>query len=235
MFDAAHDDAIIPPGEQIGDDVFDDAAGDGVFSLVEKDGFLRARGDVFQPAQRMQEHVAHALDGDGLALKQAREFGVSPGAEDGLLVERTAQRGGSHDDDDLARPGGDGGFVVARRLERDGARAVCLEDEVHGAAFGGLADDFKQICRGTVQAVVLRYGAGEQGDFLLQPKRWIDVFFGLKHTMHVGDVGLVGAEVGRGGDPGRALNLPRQCSHGGGFAPCPDDGGAEREFGIKRL
>lgn len=67
--DTAHDDTVIAPGEQIGDDVFDDAAGDGIFGLVEEDGLLRASGDVFQPAQRMQEHVAHTLDGDGLALE----------------------------------------------------------------------------------------------------------------------------------------------------------------------
>lgn len=69
MPDTAYDDTVIAPGEQIGDDVFDDAASDAVFSLVEEDGLLRARGDVLQPAQRMQEHVTHTLDGDGLALE----------------------------------------------------------------------------------------------------------------------------------------------------------------------
>lgn len=122
--------------------------------------------------------------------------------------------------------------MAARRFERNGARAIRLEDEVHGAAFGGVVDQVQQVCCGAVQAVIVGDGAGEQGDFLLQPEGWIYVFFYLDDAMAVGDGGLVGAEVGGGGDPGRALNLPRQCGHGGGLAACPDDGNAERKFAV---
>lgn len=125
--------------------------------------------------------------------------------------------------------------MAARRFERNGARAVCLEDEVHGAAFGGLLDHTHQFGRGAVQAVIVGDGAGEQGDFLLQPEGWIYVFFCLDDAMAVSDGGLVGAEVGRGGDPGGALNLARQCGHGGGFAPRPDDGGTERKSWVECL